>query len=691
MRFFNAALEWFAQLPEQQRDGALAAVGSDQARTSRRSTKDRGRPSRAFVVASSADNAVGRRARLRQPGRGDGCARCAARRNPKLAGDAARHPRCRGKRRRMSDPIGTYTFLPWIRHGHRQPDRGAGDNGAARDRRRRPDVEGSQDRRRHQTLATVPRNVELYGPGDIIGIDPRADQPDRAARLGHQLRAQLPRRHRVLRRGFPLALHAGRADGQRCCPGSRSSCWRRTASSRTATASSERPLPYIEVTARSPTSSAAAAELWAWAHAHFNADFGPDVVETDAASGAAEAAAYAICQPTRTGPARASSARASSSPTRLSRLPGAGLRERAAGGAGHRPRPLFDDAANGLTPRVGVGRVSTPGNRPEAGYLPRLSPLVLPHRRAGRLRVPGAAAQAAAGRQPRRPPRHRRAATRAQRHRHRRRRSGRDPADGRRTARAARDLSPHEQAELDLSTSWAAPYPHAFPDAAGDASSIWPTATRQTGRRPPTQIRPDSDAIKADPDPLITPPLYGRWHALTDRLLNERDGSRSPERDNWVHELNLDPRYRVAAGFGTAGDPEDQESYMEAAWDQIGDVLEANRRIRLAQFARMPEAHARAPCGRRGRVAGRPAHAQAPVAARVVSDGDLTRRVHRGEQSPMSRRWPRPRCGACCARVAGLPSGCDFGAPASRGQPRGARQRREVTAAPPKTRADQAS
>ncbi len=94
-------------------------------------------------------------------------------------------------------------------------------------------------------------------------------------------------------------------------------------------------------------------------------------------------------------------------------------------------------------------------------------------------------------------------------------------------------------------------------------------------------------AIQDNPDPLITAPLYGRWHALTQRLLKERDNvtAVSPN-NNWIHELNLDPRWRVSAGFGTKIVQENQEDYMKAAWDQIGDVLEANKKIREAQLAK---------------------------------------------------------------------------------------------------------
>ncbi len=94
--------------------------------------------------------------------------------------------------------------------------------------------------------------------------------------------------------------------------------------------------------------------------------------------------------------------------------------------------------------------------------------------------------------------------------------------------------------------------------------------------------------INNNPDPLITAPLYGRWHALAQRLLKQQDNTTDLiPNNNWVHELNLDPRWRVAAGFGTKVVQENQENYMEAAWKQIGDVVAANQRIREAQIAKV--------------------------------------------------------------------------------------------------------
>jgi hypothetical protein len=119
----------------------------------------------------------------------------------------------------------------------------------------------------------------------------------------------------------------------------------------------------------------------------------------------------------------------------------------------------------------------------------------------------------------------------------------------------------------------AAPYPHPFETALADLINLADDVKRQ-----PT----------AGADPIITPPLYGRWHALTSRLLTGEDGSPLPAATirNWVHRLNLDPRFRVAANLGTQVVQARKEELMAAAWEQVGDVLAANSKIRAAQLAR---------------------------------------------------------------------------------------------------------
>ncbi len=98
----------------------------------------------------------------------------------------------------------------------------------------------------------------------------------------------------------------------------------------------------------------------------------------------------------------------------------------------------------------------------------------------------------------------------------------------------------------------------------------------------------DSSTDPNDPedlDPVITPPIYGRWHAKVLRLLKGSEGEDMPNAQNWIHELNLDPRFRAASGFGTTVIQENQEDYMFNAWEQIGEVLKANQKIRQGQFS----------------------------------------------------------------------------------------------------------
>ncbi|MGH9937783.1 MAG: hypothetical protein ACREAM_16170, partial [Blastocatellia bacterium] len=126
-------------------------------------------------------------------------------------------------------------------------------------------------------------------------------------------------------------------------------------------------------------------------------------------------------------------------------------------------------------------------------------------------------------------------------------------------------------------------YPHKFQTALAAFINL---ADDYSGKAAGEANQDSGISDENDPDPLITPPLYGRWHALTRRLLLDINGDPLSPDDNWVHELNLDPRFRVPAGFGAKVVQEKQEEYMNAAWEQIGDVLEANKRIRAAQLAK---------------------------------------------------------------------------------------------------------
>lgn len=120
--------------------------------------------------------------------------------------------------------------------------------------------------------------------------------------------------------------------------------------------------------------------------------------------------------------------------------------------------------------------------------------------------------------------------------------------------------------------------------AAVSRPAAWPPATP-----PPflaelaAKVNLQEDLLEPPPpgeearDPVISPPLYGRWHALQSRLELAAPG--------WANELNRDPRLRLPAGFGTQVIQANQERYMQQAWQQLGDVLAANQKIRQFQVS----------------------------------------------------------------------------------------------------------
>jgi hypothetical protein len=94
--------------------------------------------------------------------------------------------------------------------------------------------------------------------------------------------------------------------------------------------------------------------------------------------------------------------------------------------------------------------------------------------------------------------------------------------------------------------------------------------------------------LDQDKEPVITMPLYGQWHAATDELLYQKDNGQllpNSTRNNWVHEVNLDPRYRTAAAMGTKVIQKYQEEFMDAAWQQLDELKLVNEKISRLQLA----------------------------------------------------------------------------------------------------------
>ena len=80
-------------------------------------------------------------------------------------------------------------------------------------------------------------------------------------------------------------------------------------------------------------------------------------------------------------------------------------------------------------------------------------------------------------------------------------------------------------------------------------------------------------------DPVVAPPTYGSAQA--------RVSLPAPNAPPvWLRELNLDPRTRVAASTGAQVVQKNQEALVASAWEQLGQMREANRLRQQAQLAR---------------------------------------------------------------------------------------------------------
>jgi len=112
----------------------------------------------------------------------------------------------------------------------------------------------------------------------------------------------------------------------------------------------------------------------------------------------------------------------------------------------------------------------------------------------------------------------------------------------------------------------------------------WPTDERSAFVSALAKLlnRPaDALSQQVDGDPIVAPPLWGRWHAAIDRL-DPATGA-TPQS---FHELNADTRLRVTAGLGAEVVRRNDEELMAQAWEQVDGVLAANETLRRAQAAR---------------------------------------------------------------------------------------------------------
>ena len=80
--------------------------------------------------------------------------------------------------------------------------------------------------------------------------------------------------------------------------------------------------------------------------------------------------------------------------------------------------------------------------------------------------------------------------------------------------------------------------------------------------------------------PTLSPPIYGEFPAKRHTVDTTKMAT------HWLDGLSLQPRYRLAAGWGAEVVRQNQDEFMQSAWEQLGDVLAAERAFSLARFAR---------------------------------------------------------------------------------------------------------
>jgi hypothetical protein len=119
----------------------------------------------------------------------------------------------------------------------------------------------------------------------------------------------------------------------------------------------------------------------------------------------------------------------------------------------------------------------------------------------------------------------------------------------------------------------------------GSKADEWPATVRQPFQTALRGIlgRAWEVATKDDDnhDPIVGPPVYGCWQAARHVV-----SVTAPPPLNWLDELNLDPRYRVTAAFGTQVVQAEQEDLMASAWEQLGEIQRVNQIRRQGQLGR---------------------------------------------------------------------------------------------------------
>ena len=129
-----------------------------------------------------------------------------------------------------------------------------------------------------------------------------------------------------------------------------------------------------------------------------------------------------------------------------------------------------------------------------------------------------------------------------------------------------------KQSVLGLEGALKAPTTRPRPEAVDPTLPFFGELEQKLNEAADRQASPATENL-----PVITPPIYGQYHALRDRV--------DVTQADWLDALNRDPRTRVPAGFGVRVVQENEEDYVARAWAMVQTILAANRVVRLLSFA----------------------------------------------------------------------------------------------------------
>lgn len=88
---------------------------------------------------------------------------------------------------------------------------------------------------------------------------------------------------------------------------------------------------------------------------------------------------------------------------------------------------------------------------------------------------------------------------------------------------------------------------------------------------------PDGEPVEDRDVVAVAPPLYGSHHTGEQTV--------PAEPDTWMSTLNLEVRRRVAAALGCRYVQVEQEFLMARAWEQVGEIRQANRLLAAGELA----------------------------------------------------------------------------------------------------------